>query len=514
MTSVATCLTIAALHLALQAWPRIQNRFFGVDCWRHMLAADFIRRRGRLPVDSLKNYLFRGSFDYPPFVPVVLAFLTPGVRLAAQAVVAPIFECLHGILVFTLVLNATGDSAAALVSQLIFALVPITALENSQLNARSPGSLFLSVCVIGATWGATTGNAAWLISSITAGVLVHLTHKMASQTLVMFSLLGVPLAWWMGGVPLVGIASLGIALLVFPRLMRRILAGHVSVLRYHRTQLAAAGEHGKPVIVSRGFVGRAVALAKSNPAVTIVGAVPWVLFLPFLGSAHPAAGLPTLLGRVMGYWVALCLFLIVTTAVIRPLRFLGDGPRYSFYLACPVAVLSGPLLAWHMRNHDAWSHLVQAAAGIVMVAVLAEVFLMQWKGVVSDTERSCRGDVAAICDRLRVAPEARVAVFPLCTAEVIAFFGDCRVLSTDSAMAHAENADFLAFNPRLSRPLHYFLERYAITHVVLEHQYAGLPDFTLPPDFIRDYHGPTYSLWGRDRLTASGHIERVATPAS
>lgn len=511
MTPVACCLTVAAFHVALQTWPRLLNHYFGVDCWRHMLAADFIRRHRRLPVESLDNYLFRGPFDYPPFVPILLACLPSGIRLAAQAVVAPLFESLHGILVFAIVQDATGDVLAAVLSQAVFSLVPITTLENSQLNARSPGSLFLSLCVLGATAFASGGQLVWLALSLTCGVLVHLTHKMASQTLILLSILGLPLAGWMQGVPVVGIASLGLAMLAFPKLVLRILTGHVAVLRFHRAQFSAGTDRSNTGVESRGFVGRAVAIAKTNPAITIAGAVPWVVLLPFLGSARPAAGLPPLLERVSAFWLVACLVLIVATSVVRPLRFLGDGPRYSFYLALPVALFSGPLLAAHAREHNALSRTCVIAGCVVATAVLAEICFLQWKGVVSDTERSYRGDIAAICDRLRAAPGARVAVFPLCTAEVIAFFGACRVLSTDSALAHAENVDFLAFNPHLLRPLSYFLERYSITHAVLEHRRRKSPEFTLPPEFTEVHSGRSFGIWERNApcfsaLAASGRL--------
>lgn len=490
------CLLIAGIHFALQTWPRLFNPFFGVDGWRHMLAAEHIHRHGRLPVESLDNYLFRGPFDYPPFIPVLLAAFPRRLRLFVQAILSPLFETIHGMVAFEVVWGASGDVACATIAHVLFALVPITTLENSQLSARSPGSLFLTLAIVGAALWANGGGWGWLVTGLTAGVMAHVTHKMASQTLVLFSVLGLPFLWWLRGVPLVGIVSLGIAAAMFPRLMHRNLVGHWAILRYYRAHFAKPAPAVRSV-ESRGFVGRLVAIAKANPLITLIGADPWILLVPLLTGLPSAIGAPQILQANLFFWLVAIVMLILTTSTLKPVRFLGDGPRYSFYLAFPLGVLLGPLLVATLREPGPWTSAWRAASLLLGLGILAEILLIQCKGIVNDKERSYRGDVAVIADKVRTSGGARLAIFPLCTAEVMAFFGECQVLSTDSSIVHAEHEDYRSFNPRLRKPLAFFLEKYGITHVVLESHYEGQPDFEVPPAFVPEYSGKAFRLWRR-----------------
>lgn len=492
---------VSAGHFAIQVWPRLLNPYFGVDCWRHMLAAEYIARHRRLPEQSLNNYLFRGPFDYPPFIPVVMALFPARVRLVMQAVVSPLFEVFHGVFVYWLVFHFTGDWWSATVAHIVFALVPITILENSQLNARSPGSLFLSLAMVGATLGVGSWSVPWLACSIAAGVAAHMTHKMASQTLVLFSLMALPVIAWVKGGPLIGAVSLGVALIVFGPIMIRVVVGHIAVLTYHRRHFASR-LGAKAGVGSRGFVGSLISLAKANPLITIVGADPWIVVAAavLLSGKFRWHGPPPL-GRVLCFWLVAILVLIVTTSTVRQLKFLGDGPRYSYYLAFPIAVLMGPALAARFQQHPAAWGLV---AVVVAAGIIAEVLVIQWKGVVHDVERSLQGDLKTITDILRNTPDARVAVLPLCAAEVVAFFGECAVLSTDSAAVHARDEEFKAYTPALRKPLRHFVRQYGITHVAMHPILESQEPYALPQGAAVLHDGSSMTLWRIPDETKAG----------
>ena len=496
------CCAVAVLHALLQAWPRFFNRHFGVDCWRHMLAADHVRAHRSLPRESVENYLFRGPFDYPPALLVFLSLFSRSARLCVQAVFSPVTDALHGMLLAWLVYGWTHDATAAVTSQVLFALVPVTVLENSQLNARSPGSMFFTLTLVSVSMLHATGNAWWLAAIAVSGCLVHLTHKMASQTLVLFSVLSLPFVHRLYGMTLAAPLSLLLVFVLFPRTYTRVFKGQIAVLRYYRRAFEKAATALRSV-ESPSFVGRIVSLAKSNPLVTSLGADPWIVVAVFLGISGASAALPEGVRFLVLFWGAVLYGLIFVTTWVKPLRFLGDGPRYSYYLAFPIAAWAGPSLAAAWREPgSAWAWWLLPAA--VAVVVVAQVILLQLKGVLGDRERSYRGDVKAIGGLLSDLDGVRVAVFPLCTAEVLAFFSGCRVLSTDSAWAHAEDDDFRDFNPRLLKPLSHFLDRYGITHCVVEHVDA-LADLDIPSDFTLRHDGADYRLWEREE---NGSAER------
>jgi len=493
MNAWLTCGLIASGHVLLQAWPRVLNPFFGVDCWRHMLAAEFVRANRRLPVTSMDNYLFTGAFDYPPLLIVSLALFPRRIRLVLQAMLSPAVEALHGALVFALVRWWTGDTASAALAQIMFALVPITVLENSQLSARSPGSLLLSVTLLSATMFVHAGGWGWAALAVAAGIMAHLAHKMASQTLLLLALLALPALARAGGIALAGPVTLAATVLLFPGVAKRVLRGQWAVLMYHRRAFAAAKE-SRGSVESRSFTGRLVALAKANPAVTILGADPWIVLVAAFAALGARARLPGAVNHMLWFWFAAVAVLIVATSVVQPLRFLGDGPRYSFYLAFPVAVAGGPTLRDAMAGATPFASWIPGLTVALGAAIVAQIVFIQVRGVVRDRERSYRGDVRAACEILARRPDARAAVFPLCTSEVVAFFSGCRVLSTDSALAHAQNADFRDFNPQLRKPLSYFLGKYGVTHCLVENGAVGR-DLELPPRFEAVYAGADYTLW-------------------
>jgi hypothetical protein len=195
----------------------------------------------------------------------------------------------------------------------------------------------------------------------------------------------------------------------------------------------------------------------------------------------------------LALWGGAACVLILATSLVRPLRFLGDGPRYAYYLAFPTAVLGGPMILSAARG--AGSALPAGAAAALALAVLAQVLFVQARGVVPDKERSWRGDLRRIGEQLRATAGARVAVFPLCAAEVLAYFSGCAVLSTDSARAHAENADFRDFNPRMLRPLGHFLDKFGVTHCVARSNVPVVSE--IPADFVRVIEGDDFVLWER-----------------
>ncbi|MEI6808309.1 MAG: hypothetical protein WCN95_06275 [bacterium] len=460
-----------------------------------MLAAEYIRKNRKIPDKSIDNYLFAGPFDYPPLLPVFLAMFSKSVRLVLQAILSPLIEVCHGVLVFVLVLYLAGSTTAAVISQLLFMLVPITVLENSQLTARSPGSLLLTISLVGVTAFTSTGDWLWFGIALTAAVLIHFTHKMASQALLLFSLLAIPLLPWIWGVVLIGPLSLLVTLLLARKTARRILTGHVAVLRYYwrifMTLRSATGS-----VESPSLVGRLVKLAKSNPLIAAIGANPWiVLVIPAAVASRQAA---TALSMIELFWLVAVYTLIVATTWVRPLRFLGDGPRYSYYLSFPIAFAGGPLIAACIDVGGCQAGVITAVLILAGTGIAAGIIFLQFKAVMADKERSFRGDVKAIVEILKRANPSRVLVLPLCTAEIVAFFADCSVLSTDSALVHAEDPDFRNFNPRREKPVSFFLERYDITHVMAENTPAFMSSLNLPGEFTRKYDGADFVLWSRN----------------
>ena len=65
---------IGSIAFLIQVYPRIYNRYFGVDTWKLLEMADIIRKNGKLPKTMTDKYLIDGPFDYPPIFLYVLSF--------------------------------------------------------------------------------------------------------------------------------------------------------------------------------------------------------------------------------------------------------------------------------------------------------------------------------------------------------------------------------------------------------------------------------------------------------
>ena len=131
----------------LQTYPRFFNKYFGVDVWTRLLEVRIIRKNHfRIPARPIKKgFIFEGYFDYPPVFILLLSLLGTKNLEKYQGLIAPFFDALLNIFVFFVAIQLTGNLYIALISQLIYTLTPIVAIENSSLVPRSIGYLLFSI---------------------------------------------------------------------------------------------------------------------------------------------------------------------------------------------------------------------------------------------------------------------------------------------------------------------------------------------------------------------------------
>ena len=146
---VLSGLGISLFGYLIQTRPRFYNRFFGVDTWRNLSIADYIRAHKELP-QQLPKYILKGPFDYPPFLNILLAILPKKFVEDCQGFISPVFDCLNNFIVFTLTFILTKDLSIAAFAQLIYIVTPMIVMENASLNARSLGGLLFSLSFLSA----------------------------------------------------------------------------------------------------------------------------------------------------------------------------------------------------------------------------------------------------------------------------------------------------------------------------------------------------------------------------
>src|SRR5271157_4044702 len=128
---------IGLISFCLQIWPRIKNRYFGIDTWRFALLADYIRKNKKLPDSIPEKYIVPGSVDNPPVLPLILSLFNKEWLDRNQGFISPAFDLLHSLTVFGMGYIAIGNAAGGYIAQIIYALTPVVPLEASNLSLRT-----------------------------------------------------------------------------------------------------------------------------------------------------------------------------------------------------------------------------------------------------------------------------------------------------------------------------------------------------------------------------------------
>src|SRR5258706_6585388 len=97
----AVWLIIPLVSFFLQSYPRLFNKYFGIDVWTRLIEIDHVKKAGHKIPGKIKNgFIIKGYFDYPIIFPWIFSFFPKKFLMNYQGFIAPIFDCLQNILVF------------------------------------------------------------------------------------------------------------------------------------------------------------------------------------------------------------------------------------------------------------------------------------------------------------------------------------------------------------------------------------------------------------------------------
>lgn len=481
----------ALITFLFQARPRFYNRYFGVDAWRHLLTVDYIRSHKRLPSDSGEHHLFKGPFDYPPALLLVLSLFPRDFLEKYQGFVSPLIEAMHSLLLFAVCYLLTANLVVALLAQVIHGLAPVMAMENSQLSARGFGSLVFSTSILLMFFYSLSPSWPLLGGAVLFTTILFFSHKMASQAMFFATVL---LSLVERDPVYVGVflLSAGLAVLVSRGLYIRILRGQIAILKFfrkntksryaHQVRGVQNGRGGQDLDFTsrlKAAIGRfpLVALIASNPFVLIFAIAAVILSNNIVRSEFVALLTPGIIPKFM-WWVIIMYVLGVITAQVRPFQFLGEGTKYVVYSLFPLsAVLAVFTWFYAVQKGNYWFFLPLLATA---VACLVQVVWMQENIVIKDSMRSLTVPLIKVIDYLKTTDgEVRLAVFPVAASFIISYFADCKVLSTDSAYIHVHDQDFADFEPFLRRPLLDYVGKYRISHILVNEGYVNTAELKL-----------------------------------
>src|SRR3989338_5313940 len=101
-------LVFSMFNFIFQIRPRLYNRYFGVDTWRNLSIADYIREHKKLP-DYLPKYMLKGPFDYPPVICIISALLPKNFVEKYNGFISPFIDSVHNFFLFVFSYYLTGN---------------------------------------------------------------------------------------------------------------------------------------------------------------------------------------------------------------------------------------------------------------------------------------------------------------------------------------------------------------------------------------------------------------------
>jgi hypothetical protein len=488
--AIATAVIAAAGRFAIGRAAVASGR---VDHYYWMLAAAAYREQRGLPVVIPDKYLLEDDTQaYPPLFGILLGRCgLDRWGLGAVSVV----EMLQAAALAALMAALAAPYAAIILAVALFAATPVLVTYNTQLNSRVVGDLFLFgllAAEVGLLFAADGAGARVVLGSLAAVLtaLVIMTHKM---TLQLYTALLLPWSWAVGSVvPLLVFAagSLLFVALVGPRFAAYQLRAHWDIVRFwgrHWRRLGAHQFRDSPIY---GAASGACATCFHQPGVrgvirhlrVVVSYLPIAVALPLASavtSSWPPAWVLVWLGAI--YVCALA------TLFVPRLKCLGGGHLYVFNAAAPAALYVG------------WLPDTPAPAGVLAVGLLATVvsLIMAWRVVRSRIAARDEMFHEAAAALARV-PRSRVAVFPLQSAEAVAWHTPHAVLWG----AHGYGFSRLeGFFPVLTQPVSTFLREYRIQWVLCDQRFWPLDGARLATEGMRVAGETAHGHWRLIRMS-------------
>ncbi|OGH42861.1 MAG: hypothetical protein A3B53_02330 [Candidatus Levybacteria bacterium RIFCSPLOWO2_01_FULL_42_15] len=414
---------IPLISYLFQIYPRLINRYFGVDVWSRMLEADFIRRNGhRVPMQKISDgFILEGYFNYPPVLPWLLSFLSKKTLLGVQGFIAPLFDVIQNILVFIAILQLTGNIAIAVLGQIIYATIPLAILENSYLTPRSLGYLTFTVAFYPLILYSLVPNPFYLTVGFMFTVLCFFTHRFATQSLlfmcVFFSIIDrnpFYLAVFFGAMIVAIITSRGYYL--------RVLDGHIANIYFWVLNYKLRFAHQVRGIVKKrqkwDFVSLVYFVLGKFTPVTLIGTNLWIVVPVFFlleklfgFGIIPQEILMEPLYFKMSLWVLFCYVLGALVLSIPYLQPIGEGQRYLEMALAPTAIVAA--VTFSPLWSTGYAVIATACFVLILCTNIALTFISQWMGIINDKYRSLHKDmreVFAFINTLK--PASRILCIP------------------------------------------------------------------------------------------------------
>lgn len=476
-------LIVPLLSFVLQVWPRLINRYFGVDTWRFLMIADYLRQYKRKP-ESVPQYIIPTPFAYPPVLITLLSFFPKKALERYQFLISPVIDLINNFIIFNAAYFFTKDFKAAIFAQIIAALTPVIVMEASSLSARIFSHLIFYSSFFSLILFSLYNNFIWLIIAAIMLVILFYTHKLALQVY----LVGVIALSLFERNPFYLLFFIAVFLSVFflgGRSYRIILEDHLAVLSYFIKYIDLRFAHQFRGVLkekeNKDFINKLYSLSFKNPFVYLLGNNPWLgIFLAIsvlnyskltnFVIAFESKGL-----LKMNIWIFALLVWAFLTLSVKKIRFLGEGNRYIEYAVLPLSIVLGGYLSLFWSNFGFMFILTFPAFSI---SLLATIIYIQQKAIVNDKARTLSPDLWKVINYLNSfkKEKLRMAFFPNTLGDPIMYFIKAKALLTDGGKGMHELKDLI---PVVSKPMSEIIKKYNVNYILIEESYVNINELKL-----------------------------------
>src|SRR3989344_1183478 len=468
---------IASLSFLLQIWPRLTKRYFGVDTWKWLEIAEYVRTHKRLPKRSSKKYIVGSNFGYPPVIVFFLSIASKSFLEKYQFIYSPAFDFFHNYSIYFMAVAFTGNVSTGIFAQTVAALVPLLVIEASNLNTRILSILVYTISFSSLIMFSIGGSYYWLTTASFFLFILFFTHRFAVQAYAI-GIIGIAISEKNIFYPLFFISILALAFVLGGRLYREIFREHLGSIRYWMDKINLRFAHQIRGLTSEDkqnndFITRAYNLSVRIPLLYLIACNPWIFVLAILYVSSLTHFLPTptiyipLLGKFTVWALSLIIWAFLVLSV-KQLRVVGEGHRYIEYAIFPIALIGGLYASWLWETYH-FTFLV--IFFLLSSIVLFVIYELQVKLVINDHSRTIDRPLWRIIDFLnrRRDKPVRLATFPMHLSFAFVYFTRSTVLNSDTYIGQGKMTDIL---PVISKPIGKVLEKYRINHVLLDREYV------------------------------------------
>lgn len=473
-------LIFPTLSFVLQVYPRLFNKFFGVDVWTRLLEIEHVKRvHHRIPSKIKKGFIIEGIFDYPIIFPWIFSFFSKKFLLNIQGFVSPFFDFLQNILIFYITYSLTNNIHVSLLAQAMYSVIPIIPIENSYLTPRSLGYLNFTLAFYPIFLYHINYNPILLPISLIFTCTLFLTHRFALQSFLIISLF-----FSIADRSVLYLTNIVAAFIIIMILTRgfylKVARGHLYniyfwVLNYKfrfAHQIFGLGQKKRADWVTKVYS----LLSLFSPIFMFamnIWAFSAVIYLFFYFQNIPNFQTSAIFFR-MSLWV---IFFYVFGAIVLKVKRLipiGEGQRYMEMSSVPSVILSSILFFYFL---DKFGNIIIFLLSSLLLSNLLLIVFIQIKGIISDKNRSLTSDLRnayLFINKLKNKPRIICIPHQITTMTVYNTNADVLVNADNKGLMQIMNV-----YPVLKKPISWLQKEYDLDYLLLRENYAKLTDLKI-----------------------------------